>query len=182
MEARGPFQTRAAYQSLSILDEEPAVPSSSSVFLRPTMAEPRHPERFDHVFAPWPYDRRDLRCELAATLAARVAKGVSQGLDAVRREALRPNRGSNVVAGLIAVNQAWVMENIQRILQGSPDAFIPVLWHLHDDSESVRRTVQAAATVLPRDRIQRTLIELLKSWPSRHDMLMQAIDYVNGAK
>jgi len=70
------------------------------------MAEPRHPERFDHVFAPWPYDRR-----LAVTLAARVARGASQGLDTIRREALQPGRAFNVIVGLIAVDRAWVREN-----------------------------------------------------------------------
>ncbi len=84
-----------------------------------------HLALFTGVKCPWIPDEGDLRALLASALS-RYSISSKEARDAVRSEALIRRRALSVVAGLIASDRRWLLDNIVAVISSSPDA-LPVL-------------------------------------------------------
>ncbi len=84
-----------------------------------------HLPLFTGVKSPWRPDERDLRGLLAAILS-RYSIASNDARSQLRTEALIRGRAMSVVAGLVASDRRWLLENIVPVISGSPDA-LPVL-------------------------------------------------------
>ena len=84
-----------------------------------------HLPLFTGVKSPWYPDDRDLRGLLAAALS-RYSMSNDGARNAMRQEALIRGRGMSVVAGLVASDRLWLLNNVVAVISNSPDA-LPVL-------------------------------------------------------
>ncbi len=84
-----------------------------------------HRALFAGVKSPWFPDERDLRALLASVLS-RYSMTSPDARAAMRSEALIRGRGMSVVAGLVASDRRWLLDNVIAIVSASPDA-LPVL-------------------------------------------------------
>jgi ankyrin repeat protein len=84
-----------------------------------------HRALFAGVKSPWFPDDRDLRALLASVLS-RYSLTSTDARAAMRSEALIRGRGMSVVAGLVASDRRWLLDNVIAIVSASPDA-LPVL-------------------------------------------------------
>ena len=84
-----------------------------------------HLALYTGVKSPWYPDDRDLRGLMGAILS-RYSIRNDDARDAVRAEALIRGRGMSVVAGLVASDRPWLLNNIVAVISSSPDA-LPVL-------------------------------------------------------
>ncbi len=75
---------------------------------------------------PWYQGALDLRALLAAVLS-RYALSSDEARDLVRGEALIRGRGATVVAGLVAADRAWLLDNAIPIVEASPDSLYVLL-------------------------------------------------------
>jgi ankyrin repeat protein len=99
-----------------------AVPDDGAVL----RAWTEHPGLYRGVQSPWYPEDTDLAGLLAAALS-RYSFDSDEARDQARAAALTPGQGAQVVAGLLAADRAWLVENLVAIVQGSPDALAVVL-------------------------------------------------------
>ncbi|MCO4745778.1 MAG: hypothetical protein KC912_13375 [Proteobacteria bacterium] len=86
---------------------------------------------FDGVADVWYPDGRDLRDLLAGALSRRTLHNQRVDvLDVMKVEALVPNRGQNVLSGLIPGDPDWVRANYIEVVRRSPDALAGLLMWL----------------------------------------------------
>jgi len=85
-----------------------------------------HPGLYRGVRTEWYPEDTDLAGLLTSTLS-RYSMDSTSARDLVRDQALRPEHGQEAVAGLLASDRDWLLDNIVAIVDGSPAALPVVL-------------------------------------------------------
>lgn len=85
-----------------------------------------HLPLYTGVEEPWYPGDTDLRGLLASVLS-RYALSSDEARDLVREEAVIRGRGATVIAGLVAADRLWLLNNIEPIVNASPDALYVLL-------------------------------------------------------
>lgn len=85
-----------------------------------------HPGLYRGVHTEWYPEDTDL-AGLLTSMSSRYSIDSTSARDLVREQALRPGHGQEAVAGLLASDRDWLLQNIVAIVGGSPTALLVVL-------------------------------------------------------
>jgi hypothetical protein len=133
----------------------------------------QRPELFDGVEDPIPGAPSDMRMELARAIAIAPQRISAPGAIALlRAEALRPEGGGGVVAGLLFGDRVWVMEHAEEIVRATPSSYTTLLIHLALGPDDVPAFVSRMRSVVA-DDVAAAIVQ--ERFATREDLLQSCL-------